>query len=156
MAGREIEGRREDKSLTLDQAYDARNLILYASLHQLFRIWIIPGFSAPVRLTTVLHLKKHSQHSQAKYLISSQNDLYQLTEVVLFGSYFRILWGLLIFWQFVATGLCVLGAMVLGPGMTWVEENVIGGNWGKGLADVVGDEGAGEGGILQGEKGVQH
>ena len=47
--------------------------------------------------------------------------------------------------QFVATGLCVLGAL-LGAPVSWVEENVVGGNRERGVKEVV----LGEGGREQG------
>lgn len=45
----------------------------------------------------------------------------------------------------------MIGAMVLGRGISWVEENVVGGNWERGVGDVVGEN---EGEIQQGEKKV--
>jgi hypothetical protein len=54
---------------------------------------------------------KHGEDS--KYYIKSQEDLYQLNEVVKFfwpgGA--TIIW----FWQMFATFLCILGALTLAP-----------------------------------------
>lgn len=124
----------------VDLAYDPFNLILYVSMHQIFRIWAIPFFSAPVSLTTVLRLVKippsKTSFSPAKYYIQSQNDLYQVNEFVRFVSQFGILSVAVLVWQFVATGMCVLGALVFWP-VSWVEQNVVGGNAERGLAEVV-------------------
>ncbi|KAG9190015.1 hypothetical protein G6011_08103 [Alternaria panax] len=39
-------------------AFDENNLILYVTLFQIFRVWLIPFYYAPVRLTTVLYLRR--------------------------------------------------------------------------------------------------
>jgi hypothetical protein len=44
-------------------AYDETNLILYVNISQVFRIWIVPFYSAPVNLTTVIHLQRGSSSS---------------------------------------------------------------------------------------------
>ncbi|KAL8800122.1 MAG: hypothetical protein Q9182_005395 [Xanthomendoza sp. 2 TL-2023] len=110
-------------------AYDERNLTLYVNIHQVFRIWIVPFFNAPVSLVTVLKLK-------ALYFIQSQNDLYQVNEFSKFFSPFGILSGLLLVAQFVATALCILGATIFWP-VSWVEQNVIGGNREKSIGEAV-------------------
>jgi hypothetical protein len=60
----------------------------------------------------------HSE-DESKYYIKSQEDLYQLNEVVKFfwpgGA--TIIW----FWQLAATGMCILGALILAP-VTWIEQ----------------------------------
>lgn len=118
-------------------AYDRKNLILYISIHQLFRIWLIPFFSAHVSLVTVLHLvpQKHVS-SPTTYLIKSQNDLYQVNEFVKFGSQLGILSVVVYAWQLLATLLCVVGAGLFWP-VSWVEQNMVGGNEQRSLVDVV-------------------
>jgi hypothetical protein len=57
--------------------------------------------------------------NDGKYYIQSQEDLYQLNEVVKFfwpgGA--TIIW----LWQLFATALCIVGALLLAP-VTWVEQ----------------------------------
>ncbi|KAL8698368.1 MAG: hypothetical protein Q9224_001880 [Gallowayella concinna] len=136
-------------------AYDEKNLTLYVNIHQNFRIWMVPFFNAPVSLVTVLKLVRHPPFSaqpsystpinrydiptsseKALYFIQSQNDLYQVNEYFKFFSQFGILSGLLLLGQFVATALCILGATILWP-VSWVEQNVIGGNREKSIGDAV-------------------
>ncbi|KAL9105424.1 MAG: hypothetical protein Q9227_009385 [Pyrenula ochraceoflavens] len=40
----------------LSVAFDKQNLLLYVTIHQVFAIWFIPFYRAPVTLTTVLQL----------------------------------------------------------------------------------------------------
>ncbi|KAL8758505.1 MAG: hypothetical protein Q9199_001417 [Rusavskia elegans] len=149
--------------ITIDGvAYDEKNLTLYVNIHQVFRIWVIPFFKAPVSLVTVLKLVRypplprqpsystpispndtaisssHRSTSSEKplYFIQSQNDLYQVNEFFNFFSQFGILSGLLLLWQFVATALCIVGATMFWP-ISWVEQNVIGGNREKSIGDAV-------------------
>lgn len=103
-------------------------------MHQLFRIWFIPFYSAPVSLVTVLRLVH--DRSTNRYYIQQQHDLYQLNEITKFFSVFRIAWLVAVVCQFVATGLCVLGAAVGGP-VSWVEENAVGGNREKSVGEVI-------------------
>ena len=123
-------------------AYDPKNLILYVSIHQLFRIWLLPFFSAHVSLVTVLHLvpQNHTTNTSSPttttYLIKSQNDLYQVNEFVKFASQFGILSVVVYAWQLLATLFCVLGAGLFWP-VSWVEQNVVGGNEQRSLVDVV-------------------
>ena len=105
-------------------------------MHQIFRIWLIPFFSAPVSLVTVLHLVKQKHHSPPRYVIRAQNDLYQVNEFVKFVSQFGILSVMVFGLQMIATGLCVLGGMVFWP-ISWVEQNVVGGNRERSLVDAV-------------------
>ena len=113
---------------------------------QTFRIWLVPFYAAPVDLVTVLRLK-HDQR-EGKYYIDGQNDLYQVDQFVRFvwlGG-----WILVRIWQVVATGFCVLGAVVLWP-VSVLEEWVGGegkGRKGKGVdgdsdLDLDGSEGIG-------------
>jgi len=99
-------------------AFDPKTNLLYAHVSQTFRIWIIPFYAAPVTLVTLLSLVQDKKTS--KYLIQSQNDLYQVNEFVRFfwfgGS---ILVGI---WQLFAAFFCLIGAVLLWP-QTWVEEN---------------------------------
>lgn len=140
-------------------AYDEKNLTLYINIHQVFRIWVIPFFNAPVSLVTVLKLVRYptlppqpsystpinpneqngslhktSSSEKSLYYIQSQNDLYQVNEFFKFFSQFGILSGLLLIWQFVATVLCILGATIFWP-VSWLEQNVIGGNKEKTISE---------------------
>lgn len=73
------------------------------------------------------HNGQSGQTAVKKYYIQSQNDLYQSSEwmrLVLpygIGAIFSMTW------QFLVTILCVVGA-VLGRPITWLQENVFGGN----------------------------
>ncbi|KAF1983506.1 hypothetical protein K402DRAFT_309050, partial [Aulographum hederae CBS 113979] len=98
-------------------AYDPKTLTLYVNISQIFRIFLVPFYAAPVNLTTVLTLM-HDKRDD-RYYITSQNDLYQVDQFVrffLFGG-----WLLVWLWQFVATAFCVVGAVVGWP-VSWVEE----------------------------------
>ena len=124
-------------------AYDPKTLTLYVSIHQLFRIWPIPFYAAPVSLVTVLRLVPRKHHTSSSttrtkptYLIASQNDLYQVNEFIKFVSQFGILSVLLYAWQVLATGFCVLGSGLFWW-VSWVEQNVVGGNEERSLVDVV-------------------
>ncbi|SLM34969.1 hypothetical protein LPUS_03960 [Lasallia pustulata] len=116
------------------KAFDKSTLQLYVSMHQLFRIWFVPFHQAPASLVTVLRLV-HDRPTN-RYYIQQQQDMYEPTELVKFFSLFRILWFVTVVTQFVATGLCVLGAVVGGP-VSWVEENAVGGNGEKSVGEVV-------------------
>ena len=59
-----------------------------------------------------------------------------MNEFVKFVSLFGGLSVIVIAFQLVATGLCVLGAVAGWP-VSWVEQNVVGGNRERGLAEVV-------------------
>ncbi|MCJ1461732.1 hypothetical protein MMC07_000331 [Pseudocyphellaria aurata] len=125
-------------------AFDQKNLILYVSCHQFFRIWALPIFSARASLVTVLHLVpdrpehfgRTREPTPVKYLIKAQNDLYQASEIARYVSPFGILSTLVVVLQLFATAMCVLGAAVGWP-VTWVEENVLGGNQERSLEEVV-------------------
>ncbi|KAL8663110.1 MAG: hypothetical protein Q9202_004147 [Teloschistes flavicans] len=139
-------------------AFDEKKLTLYVNIHQIFRIWIIPFYKAPVSLVTVLKLVRYpplspqpsystsvnpngsqsgSLASSSKtplFFIQSQNDLYQVNEFFKFFSAFGVLSGVLLLFQFVATAFCVLGAGLFWP-VSWVEQNVIGGNSQKSIGE---------------------
>lgn len=106
-------------------AFDDANLLLYVQVHQIFRIWAVPFYYAPVQLTTVLKLRHN--RADKKYYIHSQNDLYQVDQWIRFilpGG-----WMLVYLWHFIATACCVLGSYLFAP-VTWVEEY-----WGWGEGD---------------------
>ncbi|KAF2495594.1 hypothetical protein BU16DRAFT_527387 [Lophium mytilinum] len=91
-------------------AFDKQNLTLYVSMSQVFKLFIVPFYKAPVSLVTVLQLERRDK----KYYIASQNDLYQTDEFVKFVAP----WGgasLVRLWQLVATPFCVLGVWLLWP-----------------------------------------
>lgn len=111
----------EKRSWRARLAFDEPNLLLYVQLFQIFRIWVIPFYYAPVELTTVITLE-HNQED-GKYYIAKQNDLYQVDQFMKFlvpGS-----WVLVLLWQFWATFFCIIG-VILGVPITWVEENWLG------------------------------
>ena len=137
-------------------AFDKHAMLLYVSLHQIFSIQFLPFHKSHVSLTTVLHLTKlntfpapTSQHEvkasqrtdgRAKYYITSQNDLYQTSEFVKFVfPWFGLGTVGVMLWQFVATIFCIMGA-VLGWPISWLEENVFGGNRERRIRDIVGAE----------------
>ncbi|KAF2007894.1 hypothetical protein P154DRAFT_11340 [Amniculicola lignicola CBS 123094] len=98
-------------------AYDEQNLTLYVNLSQVFRIWVIPFYYAPVNLVTMLKLKHN--RGNGKYYIDSQNDLYQVDQFVRFfvpGG-----WILVCVWHALATFFCLIGAIALWP-VTVIEE----------------------------------
>ncbi|KAF2723710.1 hypothetical protein K431DRAFT_282803 [Polychaeton citri CBS 116435] len=103
-----------------DVAYSSKSDTLYVSISQDFRIWLVPFYTAPVSLTTVLQLEQSPE--TGKYLIREQNDLYQVDQFVRFV----LPWGIGVFgvllWHFWATAACVLGAIIFAP-LTWLEES---------------------------------
>ncbi|MCJ1284645.1 hypothetical protein MMC26_003980 [Xylographa opegraphella] len=148
-------------ALRAPTAFDAHSLRLYVSIHQVFQPWAIPGLRVRVRLVTELQLvatPPAEAHAPRCYRIAAQNDLYQVNEFVKFVSVLRVLWLAVLGWQFAATGFCVLGALLLAP-VSWVEENVVGGNEERGVRAVVLGEGGkwvaeeGGGSVLDGEEG---
>ncbi|KAF2807896.1 uncharacterized protein BDZ99DRAFT_68391 [Mytilinidion resinicola] len=91
-------------------AFDKQNLTLYVSISQVFKLFIIPFYKAPVSLVTLLQLERRDK----KYYIANQNDLYQTDEFVKFVAP----WGgalLVQLWQLMATLFCVLGVWLLWP-----------------------------------------
>ena len=97
--------------------FNQSSSILFLQIHQIFSLFFVPFYKANVNLTVKLHLVHKA--STNKYYISSQEDLYQINEVVKFflpgGATF--LW----LWQVLASFVCVLGALVLAP-ITWMEQ----------------------------------
>lgn len=100
-------------------AYDASNLTLYVDISQVFDVWFVPFYRAPVNLVTVLKLTRLPNSS--KYYIASQNDLYQTNELVRFVAPWGIGVTAILIWHFVATLFCVLLAW-LGTPVTWAEQ----------------------------------
>ncbi|KAI9706119.1 MAG: hypothetical protein M1836_005525 [Candelina mexicana] len=115
-------------------AYDSKHLILYVSISQVFAIWFIPFFRAPVSLITVLQL--YHDPSTEKYYITNQNDLYQVDQMMKFvpGG-----WLFAFVWQCLATGFSVLAALLLWP-VSYVEEHLLIGREGGGVRHVGIDE----------------
>jgi len=95
--------------------FNQESKILFVDIHQIFSIFFVPFYKSNVRLTTKLSLVQSTGDN--KYYIKSQEDLYQLNEVVKFfwpgGA--TIIW----FWQMFATFLCIVGALMLAP-VTWM------------------------------------
>lgn len=132
--------------LTIESvAFDAHHLLLYVSIHQIFKIQWLPFHKSDVRLTTVLQLTEDEARKleiedfttkQAKklvksdyaalraphkrYLIQSQNDLYQTSEFVKFVFFFGGCTTVMA-WQYFATLACVIGAFVMWP-VTYLSE----------------------------------
>ncbi|THC95657.1 hypothetical protein EYZ11_004870 [Aspergillus tanneri] len=69
-------------------APDEPNLRLYATLSQIFSIWLNPFHVLPVMLTTILDLttdpgdKNLTNGDKSFYYITMQDDLYQPTEYI--------------------------------------------------------------------------
>ena len=109
------------------------------SIRQTFSIWFIPLYRAPVRLTTVLQLTHRASwdsaetvarnpvtegrepaalagpgQERARYLIASQEDLYQANDCAQFllPGLGPLLWSA---WQLFSAGLCLLGSLVFLP-----------------------------------------
>lgn len=101
------------KLLTILVAYDPSNLLLYVSISQVFRIWVLPFYAAPVDLVTVIRLQ-HNE-SDGKYYIAGQNDLYQTDEWVKFIPLVPGVSLLVRTLQLMATVFCVLATYVFWP-----------------------------------------
>ena len=69
----------------------------------------------------VTYYTAHSETQQTKYLISSQNDLYQVDELFKFFSLSRVLLVGVYVWHFFSTLACVVG-QILGYPVSWWEE----------------------------------
>jgi hypothetical protein len=95
-------------------------LRLYVDISQIFRIFIIPFYSANVTLVTVLDLAWDEQLKV--YRIKHQNDLYQVNQWVKFISPFNGFFVVLL--QFIATLICVVSATILAP-ITLVEQKSV-------------------------------
>jgi hypothetical protein len=126
-------------------AFDEEHLKLYVTISQIFSVFLVPFYSAPVTLTTVLTLTTNpneyrghydfsdpskgkdsttaDKNTNTKYWISAQEDLYQTTEFVKFFLPFGIGAFLVFFWHLFATVGCVLGALFLWP-ISWAEQKL--------------------------------
>ncbi|TVY40928.1 hypothetical protein LSUB1_G002742 [Lachnellula subtilissima] len=95
--------------------YNQKSKILFVEIRQIFSLFFVPFYKSDVRLTTKLSLVQSTEDN--KYYIKSQEDLYQLNEVVKFfwpgGA--TVIWV----WQMLATFLCIVGALMLAP-VTWM------------------------------------
>ncbi|KAI7227887.1 hypothetical protein KC330_g8164 [Hortaea werneckii] len=117
-----------------DPAYDEANLTLYLNITQTFAIWFIPFHRSPVNLTTVLQLVRSPSSSQSsssnKYLIKSQNDLYQVDQFVRFFLPWGIGSTLISLWHAWATFFCVVLAWIFAPFLrleqAWAERRTSG------------------------------
>ncbi|PLN75689.1 hypothetical protein BDW42DRAFT_197632 [Aspergillus taichungensis] len=97
-------------------AYDKEHLRLYVNISQVFSIWLVPFYRAPVTLTTVLDLTRDPGDGRPlpdanaqRYYIAKQEDLYQTSEFIKFV----VPWGgssLVMLWQTLATLFCLVGA----------------------------------------------
>lgn len=100
--------------------YNQSSRLLFVEIHQIFSLFFVPFYKSNVHLTTKLQLAPNpTDPDDKKYYIASQEDLYQLNEVVKFfwpgGA--TVIW----LWQMMATAMCVLGALTLAP-VTWLEQ----------------------------------
>lgn len=96
------------------------------SIFQIFRIWLIPFYYAPVYLTSVIKLERNDDDE--KYYVKSQDDLYAIDQWIRFiapGG-----WILVYLWQFWASFFCVIGTIVLHP-ITLLEERSSRGDGGE-------------------------
>lgn len=83
----------------------------------MFSIFFVPFYKSNVCLTTKLRLAQDS--STSKFYIKSQEDMYQLNELVKFfwpgGA--TVVW----LWQLFVTFQCIVGAFIFAP-ITWLEQ----------------------------------
>ena len=101
-------------------SWDRSNNVLYVGITQVFAIWAVPFYKAEVSLVTVLHLEQRQEsQSDTKWYISSQNDLYQMDQLVKFAAPL-LAWTLPIL-QIFATFACVLMSYIFAP-ISWWEE----------------------------------
>ncbi|KAJ5174174.1 uncharacterized protein N7482_000051 [Penicillium canariense] len=112
-------------------AFDETHLKLYVHMSQIFSIWIVPFYVAPVTLTTVLDLTTDQAQSNAPtngnrtlYYIAKQEDLYQTSEFVKFVLPHVGYWLVLV-WHLIATFFCVLGSNCAGGNLAYNIENKI-------------------------------
>lgn len=109
-------------------AFDSQNLILYVTLHQLFKIFFLPRFMASrAQLTTKLTLRRTILEGQstAKYLIVEQNDLYQVNQFLKFLDPLSVLGLPLIALHVFASLVCLFGQWILAP-ISWWEDTQLG------------------------------
>lgn len=123
-------------------AFDEEHLKAYVTISQIFSIFLVPFYSAPVTLTTVLTLTTNpneyrghydfttpstdsntDKDTKTKYWISAQEDLYQTTEFVKFFLPFGIGVFFVFLWHLFATIGCTLGALFLWP-ISWAEQKL--------------------------------
>jgi hypothetical protein len=100
-------------------AWDRQQNIMYVGVRQIFSIFPaqLLGYEADVRLVTKLTLD--FDEVERKYIISSQEDLYQTTEFakfVWFGIW-RVVW----LGQILSTLVCLILATIFAP-ISWIEE----------------------------------
>ncbi|KAL3480854.1 hypothetical protein BJX99DRAFT_205414 [Aspergillus californicus] len=113
-------------------AFDKENLKLYAKIFQIFRIWLVPFYSAPVTLMTVLDLTTEpgetkslpssSEQGSKLYYIQKQEDFYQPTEFVKFVVPFGIGSLMVMMWHAFASLFSIIGVFALWPIM-WAEDH---------------------------------
>ncbi|KAL1859872.1 hypothetical protein Plec18167_006344 [Paecilomyces lecythidis] len=113
-------------------AFDKEHMKLYVTLSQIFSIFIVPFYVAPVTLTTVLTLTNYPYASSSDipeskvedrklYYIKSQEDLYQTSEFIKFFVPYGIGVTIVLLWHAFATAFCTVAAIVLSP-ILWLEE----------------------------------
>jgi len=98
--------------LNVEEAeFNQKAQVLFVGIHQIFSLWFVPFYKSNVHLTTKLHLFHSPEDS--KYYITSQEDMYQINDVVKFfwpgGA--KIIW----LFQMFATFLCIVGSLLLAP-----------------------------------------
>ncbi|KAI5461759.1 hypothetical protein BGZ63DRAFT_472735 [Mariannaea sp. PMI_226] len=122
-------------------AFDQSSNLLYVTIRQTFSVWFIPFYNARVRLVTVLQLVQQApsqredmqtkgtggkpakifgpatdihDSSEQRYYISSQEDLYPITDCLQFvlPGLGPLLW---FWWQIFSTFLCSLGSLLCLP-----------------------------------------
>lgn len=127
--------------ISVDSAvFDQRTGKLYVAVRQTFVLWFVPLYRARVRLTTVLQLTQRASwdaaetvaarnpitegrepaalagpgQERARYLIASQEDLYQANDCIQFllPGLGPLLWTA---WQLWAALMCLVGSLVLLP-----------------------------------------
>lgn len=113
--------------ITIDStAFDEAQGLLYVSIRQVFRIWFVPFYSAPVKLVTVLKVEKRAADStghlsarasdvvDSKWFITSQEDLYQMNDCIQFGlpQIGNVIWTV---WQLFSTVVCVVMSLLFLP-----------------------------------------
>lgn len=102
-------------------AYDEKNKVLYVSLWQNFRVWVIPGYSAKTDLVCRLRLEEsgRSERGQKLLRIKSQEDCYQFQEWAKFG--WLGLWRIVVLVQWIAMFGSIILAYIGFP-VTYLEE----------------------------------
>jgi len=93
---------------------------MFINIHQVFALFFVPFYEADVRLTTKLHLR---QLKDGKYYIKSQEDLYQVNDLIKFFVPF-VGAGFLWTCQLLATFGCTLGALIFAP-FTWYQQQML-------------------------------